>query len=512
MNTFLCKHVGFLVPTNRACVNRRAIRAGGAHIAWMAMLIVLAGAGGAQAQSNWINTTTSAAQAWGTAGNWSPSGVPSGAGVVVNFTANIGASQTVTLGSARTIGTLNLGLSGNANRYNFSNTANGLTFRANAGDTLGTATININNNSDANDGHAVQGTVNLQIANLVINNNSVDGRLNFQRTFNDGDSDTSRSPTVTLNAVAGSNVLQFQIQSGDTTSRNQWGKLVVNQNAIFRNSNPNAVSGTVDDRALGTALTSYLADAITLNGGVLQGADGNLIYNVSANRGVTLGSLGGTLERSWSVDSIITGAGGLTKTGGGTTTFKAANTYAGQTVITGGTLALGPAGSIASSLGIFLSGTTTGLNLSAASGGGITIGSGKGVGGLGTITGNLSLGSGAGLVLSSSALLARVPLSVTGTVSLPNAFGVASLFGTTGQPFDFSLIQDGTYPLINNGSSFANISNFGAGNAANIGGGRTAYFTEGSLNLIIVPEPATGFAIATALAAVACWRRARRRT
>jgi len=475
----------------------------------VSIAIGIVSAGGAQAQSNWINTTTSAAQAWGTAGNWNPSGVPSGAGVVVNFTAPLAAGQTISLASARTLGTLNLGLPGNANRYNFSNTSNGLTFRANAGDTFGTATINIDNNSDVNDGHAVQGTVNLQIENLVINNNSVDGRLNFQRTFNDGDGDTDRSPTVTLNAVAGSNVLQFQIQNSDTTSRNQWGKLVVNQNAIFRNSNPNAVGGTVDDRALGRAL----ADAITLNGGVLQGGAANLIYNVSANRGVTLGSLGGTLERSWSVDSIITGVGGLTKTGGGTTTFNAANTYAGQTVITGGTLALGPAGSIASSVGIFLSGTTTGLNLSAASGGGITIGTGKGVGGLGTITGNLSLDSGAGLVLSSSALLAGVPLSVTGAVSLPNDFAVASLFGTTGQPFDFSLIPDGTYPLIDNGSSFANISNLGPGNSADIGGGRTAYFTEGSLSLIVVPEPSTLAMVAGVVAVgLGAFRASRRRT
>jgi len=512
MKTFRVKRGGISVSIERyrAWV-ARPVHRGLTVCATIALGIVSANA--ARAQSNWINTTTSAAQSWGTAGNWSPNGVPSGAGVVVNFTAPLAAGQTISLVSARTVGTLNLGLPGNANRYSFSNTANGLTFRANAGDTFGTATINIDNNSDVNNGHAVQGTVNLQIENLVINNNSVDGRLNFQRTFNDGDGDPDRSPTVTLNAVAGSNVLQFQIQSPDTTSRNQWGKLVVNQNAIFRNSNPNAVGGTVDDRALGRSLTSYLADAITLNGGVLQGGDGNLIYNVSVNRGVTLGSLGGTLERSWSVDSIITGVGGLTKSGGGTTTLNAANTYAGQTVITGGTLALGPAGSIASSVRIFLSDTTTGLNLSAASGGGITIGTGKGVGGLGTITGNLSLDSGAGLVLSSSALLAGVPLSVTGTVSLPNDFAIASLFGTTGQPFDFSLIPDGTYPLIDNGSSFANISNFGPGNAADIGGGRTAYFTEGSLSLIVVPEPSTLAMVAGVVAVgLGALRACRRRT
>jgi autotransporter-associated beta strand protein len=480
----------------------------------IAIAISLAVASVAQAQSTWDWITTgTTTQNWSTTSNWSPATVPSQAGAVVNFTANLTAGQTVSLASTRTIGTLNLGLPGNANRYNFSNTSNGLAFKANAGDTLGTATINVNNNSDVNDGHQVQGTVSLQIENLVINNNSVDGRINFQRTFNDGDGDAGRSPTVTLNAVAGSNVLQFQIQNADTTSRNQWGKLVVNQNAIFRNSNPNAVSGTVSDQALGRTLSSYLADAITLNGGVLQGSSSSLIYNVSANRGITLGALGGTLQRSWTVDSIITGSGGLAQASGGLTTLNAANTYQGQTVISSGTLAIGPSGSIASSLAVFLSGTATGLNLSGAAGGGITIGTGKAVGGLGTITGNLTLDSGAGFVLDSAALLASLPLTVTGAVSLPNDFGIASLYGTDAQPFNFSLLADGTYPLIANGSSFANILNYGAGNAASIGGGRTAYFTEGSLNLVIVPEPSAGLAgAAGAGVALGCWRTRRRRS
>jgi hypothetical protein len=181
----------------------------------------------------------------------------------------------------------------------------------------------------------------MQVENVVLSINKAGGRLNFQRTFNDGDGDTGRSPTMTLNAVTGAGVFQFQIVSGDTTSRNQWRKLAVNQYATFRNSNPNDTGGgVVNDRALGSALASYLANAITLNGGTLQGSNASLNYNISANRGITLGALGGTLQRSWTVDSVITGPGGLTLSLGGTTTLNAVNTYEGDTVVNDATLAV----------------------------------------------------------------------------------------------------------------------------------------------------------------------------
>jgi uncharacterized repeat protein (TIGR02543 family) len=289
--------------------------------------------------SFWINTTTSAPQQWGTAANWNPAAVPSAAGAVVNFTAPIAAGQTVALASTRTVGTLNLGLAGNLNRYSFSNTGNGVALKANAEDTLGTATINVNNNVAEVDGHTFQGTIRMEVENVNLNINAAGGRLNFSRWLIDTDGDSQRSPTMTLSAVQGAGVFQFGIPAADTTNRNQWGKLVVNQYATCRNSNPNDTGGgVVNDRALGRALTSYLADAITLNGGTLQGSNASLNYNISANRGITLGALGGTLQRSWTVDSVITGPGGLTLSLGGTVTLNALNTYEGGTIVNDATL------------------------------------------------------------------------------------------------------------------------------------------------------------------------------
>lgn len=37
---------------------------------------------------------------------------------------------------------------------------------------------------------------------------------------------------------------------------------------------------------------------------------------------------------------------------------------------------------------------------------------------------------------------------------------------------------------------FANVANLGAGNAVSIGGGKFAYLEQGSLQLVVIPEPA----------------------
>ena len=86
-------------------------------------------------------------------------------------------------------------------------------------------------------------------------------------------------------------------------------------------------------------------------------------------------------------------------------------------------------------------------------------------------------------------------LSVTGSVSLPNSFGVESLFAPDGSMIDWGLIETGTYTLLSTTSMFDQITNFGPTKARPIDAGRSAYFQNGSLQLVIVPEP-TALALA----------------
>jgi autotransporter-associated beta strand protein len=79
--------------------------------------------------------------------------------------------------------------------------------------------------------------------------------------------------------------------------------------------------------------------AITFEGGGLQWANGNT-FDISS-RLAPLGAGGGTFDgngNNLSFATALTGAGGITKAGAGTLTLAAANSYAGGTTLSGGTL------------------------------------------------------------------------------------------------------------------------------------------------------------------------------
>ncbi len=97
-----------------------------------------------------------------------------------------------------------------------------------------------------------------------------------------------------------------------------------------------------DESALGSNPDSFVADQLTLAGGTLQVTE-NLTIDDS-NRGITLGTGGGTMEvvsgKTLTVTNLIAGSGGLTKAGAGTLVLSNANAY-GATTIRAGTLQLG---------------------------------------------------------------------------------------------------------------------------------------------------------------------------
>ncbi|HMP07587.1 MAG TPA: autotransporter-associated beta strand repeat-containing protein [Lacipirellulaceae bacterium] len=84
------------------------------------------------------------------------------------------------------------------------------------------------------------------------------------------------------------------------------------------------------DTIFGPVPVAPVADAITLNGGGISSNGG---FSFHANRGITLGSSGGTINTSSSapVLGVITGAGALTKTGANILTLSGDNDYSGGT-------------------------------------------------------------------------------------------------------------------------------------------------------------------------------------
>jgi autotransporter-associated beta strand protein len=159
----------------------------------------------------------------------------------------------------------------------------------------------------------------------------------------DGDGEISGQITGSQRLFKSSSGTGTWILSGDNSST-----------FTGRTSISNGAIQVASEANLGAVPGSAVANQLTLGGSSTNGTlktTGTMA--LSANRGVTLSAGGGTLDTASSttltINSIITGDGMLTKSGGsGTAVLAAANTFTGGTTLNAGTLAINHAAALGS--------------------------------------------------------------------------------------------------------------------------------------------------------------------
>ncbi len=219
----------------------------------------------------------------------------------------------------------------------------------------------------------------------------------------------------------------------------------------------------------GTVTTKWIeggsgSATVNFNGGVLKAKEnqGSFIRDLDVanvqSGGIKIDSNGFAVATS----QALTGTGGLEKLGAGSLTLNAASTYTGPTLVSAGTLTLALNSSITSA---------------------VTVAGGAALGGAGTIAGSLSFSSNAKFVFGLTTLLVN---GSSNSVTFTD-FGIDDLVGLT------SATDEGTYTIIG-GSATINTNgllNLGSASAYSLGGGKSAYFSQGSLQVTVVPEPST---------------------
>jgi autotransporter-associated beta strand protein len=220
--------------------------------------------------------------------------------------------------------------------------------------TLGATTTTINTLNQSNIGGGDAGIINTASKTLAVNGILLGSGTGF----------------LTIGTTAGSGTLQTATSGGELMINQYSSNLLTINSVIANNTSASSLTHTgtgitvlagtntytgktiitrgkisiAAETGLGDNPGSLTADQLTLNGGTLLTTATLAIDD--ANRGITLGRAGGTFEVSTGTTTvastnIIAGNGSLTKTGNGTLTLSAANTYTGATTVSAGTLELG---------------------------------------------------------------------------------------------------------------------------------------------------------------------------
>lgn len=176
----------------------------------------------------------------------------------------------------------------------------------------------------------------------------------------------------------------------------------------------------------GIAWDGLVKLSATLNGGSLLGAAADwagsapMLLDIGTAT-IQAADMSGAAHNI-TISGVLSGSGALTKTGNGTLTLNAADTYFGNTLISAGTLALGASGSLNNS-GQIIVGSGAAYDVQAASG--YTVPATKSLGGLGAVIGNVSFSSSANLSPGTSTTKGN--LTFSNNVALTGAASVFDL-------------------------------------------------------------------------------------
>ncbi|RBP42406.1 autotransporter-associated beta strand protein [Roseimicrobium gellanilyticum] len=281
----------------------------------------------------WKGTTN----VWGTATNWTSDPTLPTASDRVIF-GNAGASLSINTGEDRFVG----GVLFNGSGSYAINVNVGVLYVGNQGIEVTSGTQNFNS-----------GNVRLNAPGdtTILNN----GTLNFNNGIMYHRTSGSGNKVLTFDGSGNTTVARFERRSNTydmSLIKNGSGTLTISGSAAgpAGSNAAGAITGSTTINAgkvrinaeanLGGDAAAFNAGLLTLNGGTL-GAFASFTID-DANRGVTLGSSGGTFDVetgfTLTVANVITGTGGLAKTGAGTLVLSGVNTYAGLTTVTAGIL------------------------------------------------------------------------------------------------------------------------------------------------------------------------------
>lgn len=196
---------------------------------------------------------------------------------------------------------------------------------------------------------------------LTLNGGTLQPTATFSTSANRGISIGASGGTVTDNAGVGFNITSPLSGSGTFTKTGAGAVTLSNSLSTFTGAYTvtGGRLGVNADLALGPAPTSPIANDITLNGGIFTNMtqatsdtafSGGSTVTLNANRGITLGSGGGTFQTGYNltvtIPGVISGSGALVKTDNGTLVLGGANTYTGATTLAAGSLSISSPGNL----------------------------------------------------------------------------------------------------------------------------------------------------------------------